>query len=245
MKWVIVGKHRLDRAKNGTKNGLDQFGHGNEYLTPPEIDRFGTTDDWQVRVVPNKFPIVPVHEIIIYDTETSLELIFQMYKRRFLAHQKEGRVIIFVNFGPASGATLIHPHSQLTVVPANMGEIAPIPEITNIILEQNNLVAYCPDRSEYSYEVWIRPKNILADFAKMSDEDLKDLSQITEQIINKLRKLSDSYNYYIETSPFWFLRIFPRVSIKGSFELATGIAVNIIDPASAAGELIYNKTKGV
>lgn len=238
MNWVIINSHRKDRSKNEARHGMDQFDHGNEDLTPPEVDRIGDARNWQVRVIPNKYPITDIHEIIVYDVNTNPELVFDMYKKRYLVHRNAGRVIIFVNVGPVSGATVLHPHSQLTVVPNNMGVIHDIPQIANIIVTQNNLVAYCSSESEYPYEVWIRPQQQLADFAQISDQDLHDLSQLTQNLITKIKKLSDSYNYYLETSPNWYLRIFPRLTFKGGFELATGIAVNIIDPASASQELL-------
>ena len=71
--WVIIATERAKRPENFKEekikiqnqgSGICPFDKGNESMTPPEILRVGrqgnivdaVSADWQIRVVPNKFP---------------------------------------------------------------------------------------------------------------------------------------------------------------------------------------------
>lgn len=92
---------------------------GDAYLDPDP--------NWQVRVIPNKFPFAQIHEVIIHSpdhhksfgelTDDQVSLILQTYRQRFVTHQQKGLVYIFHNHGEGSGESLPHPHSQLAVIP--------------------------------------------------------------------------------------------------------------------------------
>lgn len=86
--------------------------------------------NWLVRVLNNKFPFAPIHEIIIhspdhhknfedFDLEQN-KLILQAYKQRFLANEHKGQVYIFHNRGERGGESLPHAHTQLAVVPSEV-----------------------------------------------------------------------------------------------------------------------------
>lgn len=95
------------------------------------LDTRGTRDtSWLVRVVTNKFPFAPHHEVIIHSPDhhknwdelpvSQVELILQTYRERFSAHKKEGQTLIFHNSGHDAGESLPHPHTQLVVIPAEV-----------------------------------------------------------------------------------------------------------------------------
>ncbi len=83
--------------------------------------------DWQVRVLNNRFPFAPIHEVIIHSPDhhanfgelpvSHVDLILKVYRTRYKAHQKKGEVYIFHNRGEMAGESLPHPHTQLAVVP--------------------------------------------------------------------------------------------------------------------------------
>ncbi|MCL5439241.1 MAG: hypothetical protein M1268_04655 [Patescibacteria group bacterium] len=83
--------------------------------------------NWLVRVIPNKFPFAPIHEVIVHSPDhrknfdelplPHIELIIKTYRQRFNEHQKKGQVCIFHNRGERGGESLPHPHTQLAVVP--------------------------------------------------------------------------------------------------------------------------------
>jgi len=107
-----------------------------EAMTPPEVARFGAgapdTPGWQVRVVPNLYPIVDggpdglgAHEVIVCSPAHGKQLdalslddataVFVMMRDRAAHHLDTGLVYAapFVNSGRPSGASIEHPHAQL------------------------------------------------------------------------------------------------------------------------------------
>ena len=238
------------------------FCPGNESMTPPEVYRIGSggpnESGWDVRVVPNLYPITDIHEVIIHspsDTDDIEEMplaqvtkIFIAYRNRYRANQESGQVMIFCNHGLGAGASLTHPHSQLVVVPNQINlDAVEMEPINNIVEENNNLTTYCPDFSQWPFEVWIAPKVKGKRFGEVTDEELPDLAKVVQDGLKKIKTaLSDPinaafhreehfiYNYYIYHGKNWFLRIIPRSIHRAGFELGTGLSVNIMDPTMAA-----------
>lgn len=129
-KWVILAPRRAKRPNVAV--GMEPrcpFCPGREG-EEPEIYRIGGEpgdSNWQVRVLNNKYPFAPIHEIIIHSQdhhknfdELSVEqtkLIIETYVNRYKAHQDKGQVYIFHNRGEKGGESLPHPHTQIAVVP--------------------------------------------------------------------------------------------------------------------------------
>ena len=93
--------------------------------------------NWQIRVIPNKYPFAPHHELIIHSPDhhknidelpfSQVELLLQTYRLRFQTHAKQGQVYIFHNRGSEGGESLPHPHTQLTVIPDSVAlDITPL-----------------------------------------------------------------------------------------------------------------------
>jgi len=128
-KWIILAPRRAKRPD--VAKGLEPacpFCIGRE-KDEQETYRVGGEpgdSNWRIRVIPNKFPFAPIHEIIIHSPdhqrnfdESSLaqvELIIKTYRQRYLTYQEKGQVYIFHNRGEAGGESLPHPHTQLAVV---------------------------------------------------------------------------------------------------------------------------------
>ncbi len=268
-RWVIVAPARTKRpddAGGTTAQSKCPFCAGNESATPPEVYRVGPGEKdgegWLVRVVPNKFPITDIHEVIIHspsDTDDIEHLpleqvtrILQTYRDRYRAHENDGQVLIFCNHGFHAGASLKHPHAQLVVVPKqiNLDSLYREP-ITNIVEDNTFFVTYCPDFSQWPYETWIAPKEEGMKFGDTQDSQIADLARVMQNVLKKIEKIylvsdikpkdrSDNvfvYNYYIYHGTNWFIRIIPRFIHRAGFELGTGLNVNIIDPTSAAEQI--------
>jgi len=271
-RWVIISASRTQRPSDAQKTASDAqdevkphvcpFCPGNESLTPPEVYRIGGGEKdgvgWDVRVVPNKFPITDIHEVIIHspsDTDDVEEMnleqvtkIFRAYRDRYRANQESGQVMIFCNHGLGAGASLKHPHSQLVVVPNQINlDAVEMEPINNIVEENNHFITYCPDFSQWPFEVWIAPKVNGKRFSDVADGELPDLAGVVKDGLKRIRNaLSDPlntpfqreehfiYNYYIYHGKNWFLRIIPRSIHRAGFELGTGLSVNIMDPTMAA-----------
>ncbi len=131
-KWVILAPRRAKRpdVASGIEPGCP-FCPGREkdevelYRIPVSENSEDST--WSVRVIPNKFPFAPIHEIVIHSPDhhknfgelplDQVGLILQTYRHRYNEHSHKGQVYIFHNRGEAGGESLPHPHTQIAVVP--------------------------------------------------------------------------------------------------------------------------------
>ncbi len=258
-----VRSDRPDEHRDGESKC--PFCCGNESMTPPEVLRIGqgyqNCSGWTIRVVPNLFPITDIHEVIIHSPEHNKDIedfdtdhvamLLNVYRARFQAHMTDGQVMIFCNHGEHAGASLAHPHSQLVVLPKQINLDALVREpVTNIVDDNNYFITYCPDFSQWPYEVWIAPKKDSGTFADTTDDELKDLAVILQKSLRRLKvKYNDpttkkihkfaafAYNFYIHHAKNWFIRMIPRLVHRAGFELGTGLSVNVVDPTEAAREL--------
>ncbi|MFZ2206919.1 MAG: hypothetical protein WA061_06285 [Microgenomates group bacterium] len=269
-RWVIIASQRLarpDQNGKGAKSTKSKgkkvciFCEGNEALTPTEVFRVGKGNvnkpGWKVRVVTNKYPITDYHEVIVHSpdhakniedlTEKQIENIFIAYRERFNYYRKSGQVLIFCNNGEHAGASINHPHSQMVVIPTqiNLDTLAKEP-LNNVVQDTKFFTSYCPDFSQWPYEVWVAPKEGKGKFGDLSDEQIAELSAVMHKTMRQLKKIFHShqltdmdfaYNYYIYPGHDWYLRIIPRFIHRAGFELGTGLNVNIVDPAEASLEL--------
>lgn len=258
-RWVIISPTRVKRPTTNHKKGKskDPFAEGNEDLAADEVFRIGrgkpNEEGWQVRVVRNKYPITDVHEVVIHSPDKvkdihklplkHVELILKAYRERFNFHRKNGQVLIFCNHGEEAGASLGHPHSQIVVIPPqiNLDSLTREP-LNNIVVEEKNFTAYCPDFSQWPYELWIVPKNQKTLFGDITDPEIVQLAELFKKMVDQLYKIYKEgdwniefgYNYYISPREDWYLRIIPRFVHRAGFELGTGLSVNLIDPIDAA-----------
>ena len=263
-RWVIVAparKGRPDDAKPA--KSVCPFCTGNEALTPPEVYRIGGGEKdkpgWKVRVVPNKFPITDIHEVVIHSENDDNDIeclpleqvsrIVTAYRDRFRAHEDDGQVLIFCNHGFHAGASLHHPHAQLVVVPKqiNLDALSREP-VTNIIETNTSYITYCPDFSQWPFETWIVPKEEGETFGDTKDNELADFATVLQKAIQRVASVYNDpawvhthsgmvdfgYNFYIASGTKWFVRVIPRFIHRAGFELGTGLNVNIVDPIEAA-----------
>ena len=274
-RWLVVVPDRLlrprDRKKKKdekitAKNGYAYekncpFCLGNEKMTPPEVFRWEKSKNWKVRVVPNKYPITDIHEVIIHSPDHQkdiaelpkehVEILFKVFRERFRILSKEGQVLIFNNKGWAAGPSLAHPHSQVVVIPKQVKlDVLTLEPVKNVVFETKGLVSYCPDFSQWPYEVWIAKKSCFLPnhqpgclFGSLNEIKIKELAEIVQKILRQLTNLFPdlSYNFYISPVGCWYLRIIPRLTLRAGFELGTGLHVNIVEPAEAAKKLKASK----
>jgi len=270
-KWVIIASERtkrggLDLPTNESHGCL--FCEGHEHLSPKEVYRLGPghpdTPGWKVRVLTNKYPITDIHELVIHSPDhdkdfeqfshTQAENLFTVFKDRFNLHKVDGQVLIFTNHGAHAGASQTHPHSQIAVFPKQINlNMLSRQAIKNTILETKHFTTYCPDFSQWPYEVWIAPHVDDTYFGDSDDEAISDLSLIMKRISRALSRIYETadifakvdrnhhtfgYNITIYPHKNWYLRIIPRFVHPGGIEVATGVSVNVVDPADAAGDLM-------
>ncbi len=259
-RWVIISPTRLKRPGQDGKKHVCPICAGHEQETPPEVLRYGRGEPnkpgWKVRVIPNKFPITDFHEVIIHspdheeDLESlpkeQIELVLKAYRERYNFYKKKGQVLIFCNHGEHAGASLLHPHSQLVVIPSqiNLDTLTREP-LNNVVDENTYFYVYCPDFSQWPYEIWVAPKKENEVFGDINDEEIKDLANLLQVLLKRMKKIYEhnkltaapfGYNYYLYPKENWYLRIIPRFVDRAGFELGTGLSVNIVDPVDAMYE---------
>ncbi len=280
-RWVIIAETRSKRPTDAkveaaNANKICVFCPGFERIPGEEVFRIGEGQayerGWQVRVIKNKYPITDFHEVIIHSPDdekdiealptTQVELILKAYRERFNANKESGHVIIFNNVGEVAGASIRHPHSQLVVVPKQINlDSIPLEPIVNLVVDNKNFVVFCPDFSQWPFEVWIAPKKKAEFFGQVGDAVLGDLASVLQETIKRLIthlsggshehpgvpmvafKDGPAYNYYIYHGRDWYIRIIPRLIHRAGFELGTGISVNIVAPEDAAEALRGEKVQ--
>lgn len=109
-------------SSSGVAANVDRFARGNEHLTPAAV--YQDSDDWNVRVFPNKYPIVEDHEIIVHSPDAAMDIedlpheqnvriIRAFLNRASFYNSREKEIMIFNNRGGKAGASIMHPHSQI------------------------------------------------------------------------------------------------------------------------------------
>jgi len=259
--WMVSNPARTTRTGMDGKPFRCPFCPGNEEDTPPEVYRIGEGEEnkpgWKIRVVPNLFPITETHEVIIHSPDHNknveelsleqIENIIKTYVNRFNKLSEKGKVFIFSNQSLISGASLIHSHSQITVVPSGIPtETLPVQPVVNIVEQIGEFVSYCPEYSEWAYEIWIRPISNFQ-FPISNETQISNFAKILQSSLIKLKKIHDGnlhyskkpfgYNFYISPDNPWYLRIIPRFMERAGFELSTGIMVNSVEAKKAAEKL--------
>jgi len=199
----------------------------------------------EARVIANKYPFAPIHEIIIHSSDhhksfdeltiSQNEDIFKAYRFRFDEHKSKGQVYIFHNQGKNAGESLPHPHTQLVVVPNEVRmEIPALKIVHEETKELPYLYIFCPNVSQWPDEVWIAPRKDGKFFYEASDHELKEMAFALGRMVQifTLRHGHDfPFNFYIYPGSSWYLRMIPRVKMIGGFEVGTGVFVNTQAPA--------------
>lgn len=249
-KWVILAPRRAKRPnENRGIEPVCPFCPGRE-SDEEEVYRVGGRKgdpNWKVRVVPNKFPFAPIHEVIIHSQDhhkgfdelplVQTKLILEVFRDRFNEHKDRGQVYIFHNHGPMGGESLPHPHSQLVVIPHEV--VLEIPVLRESDEEKDSLKTehfsvFSPPECEWPDEVWVRPLKRGRLFGETTGEELSDLARLIYRLIQimDIRHGNEfPFNFYIYPGGDWYLRLIPRSKIVGGFELGTRVFVNTQDPA--------------
>jgi UDPglucose--hexose-1-phosphate uridylyltransferase len=188
------------------------------------------------------------------------------WRERMRAHSEAAYVQLVVNEGPRAGASLPHSHAQLYALPFVPAAVARERErfgaygertgggslLSDILVEElrrrERLVAIdeeaaliCPWASRSPFELRILPRSEEARF----EEDERG----TAMLGTALRLLAERFdgppemNLWVRTAPrgarpfHWHIDIVPRLSVRASFELGTGVDINIYPPERAASDL--------
>jgi UDPglucose--hexose-1-phosphate uridylyltransferase len=248
--WIIQAPKRAKRPDiHGKKESSCPFDPGNEKREPSVFRIGGESDDsnWAVRVIKNKYPFAPIHEVIIHTPEhkhsiseisvEQVKLVIETFVNRFNTHLRSGSVCIFANSGRDAGESINHTHSQLAVVPGDIPIAAPSLEefldYKGENLQVKDFMIVCPPYSQWPDEVWIVPNERGKLFGEITYDEIENLAYVLRRLVFILEARHGEdfpHNFYIYPRRDWYLRIMPRAKILGGFEIATGIFVNTQDP---------------
>lgn len=247
-KWSVLAPRRAHRPNTESHTAPTcPFCRGIE-KKEKELFRIGGKEgdgNWEVLVVPNKFPFAPNHEVIIHsqhheDSFRSLPFehvvkIIETYRERYNFHMehKHGQVYIFHNHKGEAGESLRHPHSQLVTVPFGVRMDSPVIHVPDEVFQIDHFLLFCPQTSQWPDEVWITPQKTGTRFGEISDEAMQHFAAIIQRLVHIMTLRHGNnfpYNFYIYPGIDWYLRLIPRVKILGGFELGSNIYVNTQDP---------------
>jgi len=256
-----VAPKRRERPHEGRDKGfVCPFCPGNEHLTPPEIERVPDGESWRIRVVPNRYPILPTHEVIIdsanHDSdlntldEEHLNLLMEVWKRRVEAHRDRDYVLLFRNYGHGAGASIVHPHTQLVamdVVPeVVLKEVSALSGEGCLLcgrygygaLECGGYAVVVPEVQTLPYEVWIYPTEHRREF-----NPTPPFGMLLSSVVRTLKEAFGvkDYNLVLHQAPrgydyHWHLEVLPRMGRFAGFELGAGMRVVHYDPEEFAGK---------
>jgi len=188
------------------------------------------------------------------------------WRERMRAHADASYVQLIVNEGGGAGASLEHSHAQLYAldfVPAAVARererVGAYAErtaggglLSDILVEEvrrkERLVAIddeaaliCPWASRSPFELRVVPRTAAASFAE--DESGAAMIHTALRLLAKRFDNTPELNLWVRTAPrgaeyfHWHVDIAPRLSVKASFEFATGVDINIYPPERAAADL--------
>lgn len=114
-----------------------------------------------------------------------------------------------------------------------------------VILETENFIVFSPFASRFPFEAWIFPKCHASSYLRITEGQNKELSEVVHKTLKKYYSAlkNPDFNYAIYSSPqgeedvkhfHWNLKIFPRISTPGGFEVGSGIIVNTAVPEATA-----------
>lgn len=238
-RWVVVAGDRHKRPKEFRRTQQPAapafsaecpFCPGNEDLTPPETSRMPDgAGEWQLRAVPNRFPIfsrsevvieTPRHNAELHDADVDLAAVLHVLQARYrVLRQEHPYVAVFRNRGPEAGASLRHPHSQLIATPVVPPRVAHEARAQREATQLDGECPWCrmvatreplwqvpgfrvflPDAPPVAFTLWLVPEQH-GDFA-----DAEGLEQLAVLLRDALRRLDQSlqappYNLIVHTAP--------------------------------------------
>ncbi|HEX3241184.1 MAG TPA: hypothetical protein VHR18_13740 [Solirubrobacterales bacterium] len=188
------------------------------------------------------------------------------WRQRMRAHADASYVQLIVNEGGGAGASLEHSHAQLYALPFVPAAVAREREragaysertagsgllgdvLVDEVRRQERLVAIddeaaliCPWASRSPFELRVLPRREAASFA--DDETGAAMIRTAMRVLAARFGGSPELNLWVRTAPrgsesfHWHVDIAPRLTIKASFELGTGVDINIYPPERAAADL--------
>jgi UDPglucose--hexose-1-phosphate uridylyltransferase len=173
----------------------------------------------------------PDHQLGLWAlADDQIATVIRAYRDRFKAlAEREGvnAVILFRNYGPGSGASLPHAHSQLAATALHAPRLKALEErarehhdlhqscivcadlaeeqtaSSRIVDENESFVTHTPYAAHYPFELWITPRRHQARFDEIEDREIGWFGHTLRGALRRLRQLHGdfSYNFAIDSAP--------------------------------------------
>jgi UDPglucose--hexose-1-phosphate uridylyltransferase len=198
-----------------------------------------------VRVVPNLYPALERHEVVIHGPEhvesfgklrdTTVDLVAEAWQRR--ARDAGGNCFPLLNERWEAGASQPHSHSQLAWLPAPAPGAASehgLPELVPVE-ERDGVVLGCPVASRVPYETLIAP--VETEASGLESDLLAPALRLLADVIRRLHKVrgeSLPLNAWLHDGEHWHLEVFPRTARLAGLELGAEVYINSVPPEEAA-----------
>ena len=227
-------------------------------LAIADVEREPNTPGWTVRVVPNLYPVLDRHEVVIHSPrhvrtfaeleDSELDAVatawvqrMQTAQRRDFGRGNRGRYVhAFINEGRAAGASLAHSHSQLVWLP----HTPPVIEVEQAresgvqeamshagleVSSSDGLVAVVHPAGRVPYETLIAGREPGAFPFVQALLLLRD-------VVRRLRAVEGAvpWNAWLHGTSRPHIEVVPRLTLFAGIELGAGVYVNTLPPEEAA-----------
>jgi galactose-1-phosphate uridylyltransferase len=247
-RWVIISTERRKRPTDFRPESVHiapdpccPFCEGHEEMTPPELlavrhnDSRPNMPGWNLRVVPNQFPVLRV--------EGTLD--------------RQGEGIFDKMNGVGAHEVIIESPRHLDML-ADMNDeaieqvlwaarerIQETRDLHRLIAENADMVAVAPYAPRFPFETWVLPRRHEAHFDSSPRHEYASLARLLGDILRRINRAlgSPPYNLLIHTAPIgefatdfyhWHVEIIPKLTKVAGFEWATGFYLNPTSPEEAA-----------
>jgi UDPglucose--hexose-1-phosphate uridylyltransferase len=136
-------------------------------------------------------------------------------------------VVVFKNFGPLAGTSLVHPHSQVVATPVFLPRLLRRLDVATRYFDENGVCVYddvlaaerevrlrivdeCggflafePFASNSPYETWVLPTFHQGSFGDLADEEVDDLACVLTRTLTALRRAcgDPDFNLVLYSAP--------------------------------------------
>lgn len=187
-----------------------------------------------------ELPGVGQHEVIVESPRHNARLdemdvpavtdVLRMWRERYRALLAEPRiraVVVFKNFGPLAGTSLIHTHSQLVATPVELPRLLRRLDVARrytkrhgtcvyddvvaaeraagvrVVVDTDRFLAYAPFASGTPFETWVVPVEHQSDFGRLGDDALPDLARMIREVLAAIRSAcgDPDYNLVMFSAP--------------------------------------------
>lgn len=187
-----------------------------------------------------EMPGVGSHEVVIESSRHDARLdemseeevaevvwVWRERYRALIARPEIRAVVVFKNFGPLAGTSLLHPHSQIVATPVYLPRLLRRLDVATRYFDDNGVCVYddllaaerevrlrvvdeCggfvsfePFASGSPYETWILPTFHQGSFGDLADEEVDDLACILIRTLTLIRRAcgDPDYNLVLYSAP--------------------------------------------